>query len=175
MHLCVPFTINLFLWHEIVVLPNQQELVKNNTICLSVQKKTLWREKHSKSTLFSFKYSKHVSSTLTVLRIYTMKYSILSIFRAKLKITLRLSRKHCSLPCVSVMKDYLLNCSSIRLKHFLLVFSLRFLHPKLNVFDIWKKELSNFDEILESAHARASFENCFCVKSRVTASTGKKN
>ena len=39
MDLCVPFTIDLFLWHEIVVLPNQQEVVKNNTICSSLQKK----------------------------------------------------------------------------------------------------------------------------------------
>ena len=40
MHLCVPFAINFYFWHEIVVLPNQQEVVKNNTICSSLQKKT---------------------------------------------------------------------------------------------------------------------------------------
>ena len=73
------------------------------------------------------------------------------------------------------MKEYLLNCSSIRLDYDLLVFSSRFLLPKLKVFDIWKKELSNFHELLESARARASFENWFCVESRVTAFTGKKN
>ena len=144
-------------------------------MCSSLQKKRFGAKKRSKSTFSLNKYSRHVSPPFSGLHIYTMKYAILSIFRAKLKMTLRLSRKHCSLPCVSVMKDYLLNCSSIRLKYFLLVFSLRFLLPKLNVFDIWKKELSNFDEILESAHARASFENCFCVKPRVTASTGKNN
>ena len=104
-----------------------------------------------------------------------MKYSILSIFRAKQKMTLRPSRKHCSLLCVFVMKEYLLNCSSIRLDYDLLVFSSRFLLPKMKVFDNWKKELSNFHELLESARARASFENWFCVESRVTAFTGKKN
>ena len=104
-----------------------------------------------------------------------MKYSILSIFRAKQKMTLRPSRKHCSLLCVFVMKEYLLNCSSIRLDYDLLVFSSRFLLPKMKVFDIWKEELSNFHELLESARARASFENWFCVESRVTAFTGKKN
>ena len=112
---------------------------------------------------------------MSVFYIYTMKYSILSIFRAKQKMTLRPSRKHCSLLCVFVMKEYLLNCSSIRLDYDLLVFSSRFLLPKMKVFDIWKKELSNFHELLESARARASFENWFCVKSRVTAFTGKKN
>ena len=112
---------------------------------------------------------------MSVLHTYTMKYSILSIFRAKQKMTPRSSRKHCSLLCVSVMKEYLLNFSYIRLKYVLLVFSSRFLLPKLNVFDIWKKELSNFHEILESARARASFENWFCVEFRVTAFTGKKN
>ena len=162
-----------------MVLPNQREVVKNNTICPSLQeklgKKRFGAKKHSKSTFSLYKYSELVSSTFSGPHTYTMKYSILSIFRAKLKMTLRLSRKHCSLPRVSVMKDYLLYCSSIRLKYFLLVFSLRFLLLKLNVVDIWKKELSNFDKILESAHARASFENCFCVESRVTAFTGKKN
>ena len=179
MHLCVPFTIDLFLWHEIVVLPNQQEVVKNNTICSSLQKKTEQKrfgaKKRSKSTFSLYKYSRHVSSTMSVLHTYTMKYSILSIFRAKQKMTLRPSRKHCSPLCVFVMKEYLLNCSSIRLDYDLLVFSSRFLLPKMKVFDIWKKELSTFHELLESARARASFENWFCVESRVTAFTGKKN
>ena len=179
MHLCVPFTIDLFLWHEIVVLPNQQEVVKNNTICSSLQKKLgkkrFGAKKRSKSTFLLYKYSKHVSSTMSVLHTYTVKYSILSIFRAKQKMSLRPSRKHCSLLCVFVMKKHLLNCSSIRLDYDLLVFSSRFLLPKMKVFDIWKKGLSNFHELLESARARASFENWFCVKSRVTAFTGKKN
>ena len=179
MHLCVPFTIDLFLWHEIVVLPNQQEVVKNNTICSSLQKKTEQKrfgaKKHSKSTFSPYKYYRHVSSTISVLHTYTMKYSILSIFRAKQIMALKPSRKHCSLLCVFVMKEYLLNFSYITLKYVLLVFSSRFLLPKLKVFDIWKKELSNFHEILESAHARASFENCFCVESRVTGLTWKKN
>ena len=112
---------------------------------------------------------------MSVLHTYTMKYSILSNFRAKQKMTIRPSRKHCSLLCVFVMKEYLFNFSYIRLKYVLLVFSSRFFLPKLKVFDIWKKELSNFHEILESARARASFENWFCVESRVTAFTGKNN
>ena len=179
MHLCVPFTINFYFWHEIVVLPNQQEVVKNNTICSSLQKKTekkrFGAKKRSKSTFLLYKYSKHVSSTMSVLHIYTAKYSILSIFRAKQKMTLRPSRKQCSLLCVFVTKEYLLNCSSIRSKYILLVFSSRFLLPKLSVFNIWKKELSNFHELLVCARARASFENWFCVETRVTAFTGKKN
>eukprot|EP00493_Phyllostaurus_siculus_P021010 UN21335 len=36
-------------------------------------------------------------------------------FSRQTKITLRPSRKHCSLLCVFVMKEYLLNRSSIRL------------------------------------------------------------
>ena len=147
MRFCVPFTIDLFLWHEIVVLPNQQEVVKNNTICSSLQKKTEQKrfgaKKRSKSTFSLYKYSRHVSSTMSVLHTYTVKYSILSIFRAKQKMTLRPSRKYCSSLCVFVMKEYLLNFSYIRLKYVLLVFSSRFLLPKLSVFEIWKKELSN--------------------------------
>ena len=112
---------------------------------------------------------------MSVLQTYTAKYSILSIFRAKQKMTLRPSRKQCSLLCVFVMKEYLLNCSSIKSKYILLVFSSRFLLPKLSVFNIWKKELSNFHEILESVCARGSFENWFCVEFRVTAFTEKKN
>ena len=161
-----------------MVLPNQQEVVQNNTICSSLQKKLeknrFGAKKHSKSTFSPYKYYRHVSSTMSVLHTYTMKYSILSIFRAKQKMTLRPSRKHCSLLCVFVMKEYLLNCSSIRLDYDLLLFSSRFLLPKLMVFDIWKKELSNFHEMLESARARAPLENCFDGKYRVTAFTGKK-
>ena len=112
---------------------------------------------------------------MSVLHTYTVKYSILSIFREKQRMSLRPSRKHCWLLCVFVMKEYLLNCSSIRLDYDLLVFLSRFLLPKMKVFDIWKKELSNFYKLLESARARASFENWLCVKSRVTAFTGKKN
>ena len=82
-----------------------------------------------------YKYSKHVSCTMSELHIYTAKYSILSIFRAKQKMTLRPSRKQCSLLCVFVMKEYLLNCSSIKSKYILLVFSSRFLLPKLSVSD----------------------------------------
>ena len=100
------------------------------------KKKRFGAKKRSKSTFSLYKYSRHVSSTMTVLHTYTMKYSILSIFRAKQKITLRPSRKHCQLLCVFVMKEYLLNCSSIRLDYDLLVFSSRFLLPKLKVFDI---------------------------------------
>ena len=89
MHLCVPFTINFYFWHEIVVLANQQEVVKNNTICSSLQKKLekkrFGAKKRSKSTFLLYKYSKHVSSTMSVFHIYTAKYSILSIFRAKQK------------------------------------------------------------------------------------------
>ena len=159
MDLCVPFTIDLFLWHEIVVLPNQQEVVKNNTIFSSLQKKLgkkrFGAKKRSKSTFSPYKYYMHVSFTMSVLHIYTVKYSILSIFRAKQKMSLRPSRKHCSLLCVFVMKKHLLNCSSIRLDYDLLVFSSRFLLPKMKVFDIWKKGLSNFHELLESARARA--------------------
>ena len=99
------------------------------------QKKTLWREKTLKINVFTIKYSRHVTS-MSVFHSYTMKYSILSIFRAKQKMTLRPSRKQCSLLCVFVMKEYLLNCSSIRSKYILLVFSSRFLLPKLSVFDI---------------------------------------
>ena len=61
------------------------------------KKKTLWREKRSKSTFLLYKYCRHVSSVLSVFDTYTMKYSILSIFRAKQKLTLRPWRKYCSL------------------------------------------------------------------------------
>ena len=100
------------------------------------KKKRFGAKKRSKSMFSLYKYSRHVSSTMSALHTYTMKYSILSIFRAKQKMTLRPSRKHCSLLCVFVMKEYLLNCSSIRLDYDLLVFSSRFLLPKLKVFDI---------------------------------------
>ena len=62
-------------------------------------RRALWRENCSKSTFSLCKYSRHVSSTLSVLHTWTMKYSILSIFRAKQKMNLRPSRKHCSLLC----------------------------------------------------------------------------
>ena len=54
MHLCVPFTIDLFLWHEIVVLPNQQEVVKNNTICSSLQKKNALARKNAQNQRFHY-------------------------------------------------------------------------------------------------------------------------
>ena len=54
MHLCVPFTIDLFLWHEILVLPNQQEVVKNNTICSSLQKKNALARKNAQNQRFHY-------------------------------------------------------------------------------------------------------------------------
>ena len=123
---------------------NQREVVENNIICSSLQQKTLWREKRSKLTFLSNNYSRHLGSVWTVLHTYTMAYSILSIFRATQKLTLRLSRKHWSLLCVFVMKDYLLNCSSMRLKYFFVNFLIPFFAPKLECFQHLKKGIFTF-------------------------------
>ena len=175
MHLCVPFTINFYFWHEIVVLPNQQEVVKNNTICSSLQKKNALARKNAQNQRFHYINTAGMFLLQWLCFIFILWNIQFWAFFASKKMTFRPSRKQCSLLCVSVMKEYFLNFSYIRSKYVLLVFSSRFLLPKLKVFDIWKKKLSNFHEILESARARASFENWFCVESRVTAFTGKKN
>lgn len=52
MRLCVPFLINLYLWHEIVVFRNKQKVFENNTFFSSLSKKMRWREKTYKIDIF---------------------------------------------------------------------------------------------------------------------------
>ena len=120
------------LWFRLI----NKKLSKTTPFVQVFRKKRFGAKKRSKSTFSLYKYSRHLSLMICVLHTYTMKYSILSIFRAKQKMNLRPSRKHCSLLCAFVMKECLLNFSYIRLKYVLLVFSSRFLLPKLKVFDI---------------------------------------
>ena len=91
-----------------------KKLSKTTPFVQVFRKKRFGAKKRSKPTFALYKYYRHVSFTMSVLHTYTVKHSILSIFRAKQKMTLRPSRKQCSLLCVFVMKEYLLNCSSIR-------------------------------------------------------------